>query len=190
VVLLNRVCVFCGSSFGRDPAYVSAARAVGRVLAARGIDLVYGGGSVGLMGEIADTVLAGGGSVTGVIPEALIAAEIAHPGVTDLRVVATMHERKALMAELSDAFVALPGGFGTLEEIAEAITWSQLGLHQKPCALLDVGGFFGPLIAHFDRAVEDGFISPANRALVVIESDPGVLLDRLEWWTPPSRPNR
>jgi len=177
--MLQRVCVFCGSQPGHSPAHAAAARALGRLLAARGIDLVFGGGRVGLMGTIADEVLQRGGRAIGVIPRALMERELGHTGVSELHVVGSMHERKALMAELSDAFVALPGGFGTLEEICEAITWAQLGLQPKPCALLDVEDYWAPLVQLFDQAVAAGFVAPASRALVLHERDPGVLLDAL-----------
>jgi uncharacterized protein (TIGR00730 family) len=176
---LRRVCVFCGSSAGIRPEYRLAAEALAREFLARGIGLVYGGGDVGLMGVIADAMLAGGGHVTGVIPHALVAREIAHRGLPDLRVVNSMHERKALMAELADAFVALPGGFGTFEELCEAVTWTQLGLHRKRCGLLNVAGFFDPLLAMFDRAVSEGFIRPAGREIIVTDVDPAQLVDRL-----------
>jgi len=172
--------VYCGSSAGARPEFVEAARALGRHLTARRIGLVYGGGNVGLMGVLADTVMAGGGEVTGVIPRALAAKELAHHGITDLRLVASMHERKALMAELADAFLALPGGLGTLEEIAEAATWTQLGLHRKPCGLLNVEGYFDGLLTWLDRAVDDGFVQAGNRAIVLADSEPARLLDRLE----------
>ena len=174
-----RVCVFCGSAPGVRPVYLQAARGLGELLAARGIGLVYGGASVGLMGELADAVLAGGGEAIGVIPSWLVAREIAHAGLTELRVVETMHERKALMAELSDAFVALPGGAGTLDELFEALTWRQLGLHSKPLALLDVDGFFEPLLALADHLVVEGFVLPELRAVLQVERDPAALLDRL-----------
>jgi uncharacterized protein (TIGR00730 family) len=148
-------------------------------LATRKVGIVFGGGCVGLMGVVADTALAHGGHVIGVIPSALVAREIAHRGLPDLRIVASMHERKALMASLSDAFIALPGGFGTFEEFCEVVTWTQLGLHGKPCGLLNVAGYYDGLIGLFDRAVTDGFIRPDNRGIVVAESHPGVLLDRL-----------
>jgi uncharacterized protein (TIGR00730 family) len=182
---LRRLCVFCGSQPGRRPAYAHVADNFGRLLAKRRIGLVYGGGRVGMMGVLADNVLAAGGEVIGVIPQALVARELAHTSVTELRVVASMHERKALMAELSDAFVALPGGFGTLEEFCEATTWTQLGLHQKPCGLLNVEGFFDMLLGLFDHAAAEGFIHPEHRAIVVVESDPGRLLDRLADYLPP-----
>jgi uncharacterized protein (TIGR00730 family) len=158
---------------------------MGATLAERGLGLVYGGGNVGLMGELADAALAAGGEVIGVIPEALVRWEVAHAGLTDLQVVASMHERKARMAELSDAFIALPGGFGTFEEFCEVLTWSQLGLHTKPCALLNVDGYYDPLLALFDHAVEERFLRPEHRALVLEDADPGRLLDRLEGWSAP-----
>jgi uncharacterized protein (TIGR00730 family) len=182
---MRRLCVFCGSQAGRRAAYAEAARTFGRLLAERGIGLVYGGGRVGMMGVLADSVLSGGGEVIGVIPQALVARELAHTSVTDLRVVASMHERKALMAELADAFVALPGGFGTLEEFCEATTWTQLGLHQKPCGLFNVEGFFDMLLGLFDHATAEGFIVQEHRAIVVVESDPARLLDRLAGYCPP-----
>jgi len=176
---LRRVCVFCGSSTGHRPEYRQAAQRLGDELIARGADLVYGGGRVGLMGVLADRVLAGGGHVIGVIPEALVSREVAHASLPDLRVVSSMHERKALMAELADAFVALPGGFGTFEEFCEVVTWTQLGLHRKRCGLLNVGGFYDGLLALFDRAVADGFIKPDSRAIVMVKDDPAALLDAL-----------
>jgi uncharacterized protein (TIGR00730 family) len=183
---LRRICVFCGSNPGRRPEYAGAAREMGRVLVERGLGLVYGGGKVGLMGIVADTVLAGGGEAVGVIPEALMAREVGHLGLTALHVVATMHERKALMADLADGFVALPGGFGTFEEFCEVLTWSQLGFHPKPCGLLNVAGYYDPLLALFDHAVEEGFVPPHHRALVIEETDPARLLDRFAAFRPPS----
>ena len=177
--MLNRVCIFCGSSTGVRPEYREAAETIAAHLARRGVDIVFGGGCVGLMGVVADTALAHGGHVIGVIPSALVAREIAHRGLPDLRVVASMHERKALMASLSDAFIALPGGFGTFEEFCEVVTWTQLGIHRKPCGLLNVAGYYDPLVALFDRAVTDGFVRPENRGIVVAESDPEALIDRL-----------
>lgn len=176
---MKRVCVFCGSSTGTRPVYADAAREMGRLLAGRGIGLVYGGGNVGLMGILADAVLAAGGEVIGVIPQALADREVAHTGITTLHVVDSMHTRKAMMAELSDAFVALPGGVGTFEEFFEAVTWTQLGLHRKPCALLNVDEFYTPLVTFIDRAVSDGFIKPVHRASIVVDSDPVRLLDTL-----------
>ena len=177
--MLRRICVFCGSQSGRSPAYAEAARALGRELAARGIELVNGGGRVGLMGAIAYEVLARGGRAIGVIPRALLERELGHEGLSELHVVDSMHERKALMAELCDAFVALPGGFGTLEEICEAITWAQLGIHPKPCALLDVEDYWAPLVRLFDQALEQGFVDAQGRARVLHERDPARLLDAL-----------
>jgi uncharacterized protein (TIGR00730 family) len=172
------ICVFCGASAGASPAYLSAARAVGAALAGRGIELVYGGSRVGLMGAVADAALAVGGRVTGVIPLALVERELAHTGLTDLRIVTTLHERKALMAELSDAFLALPGGLGTLEELAEVLSWAQLGLHAKPIAALDIEGYFAGLAGYLDHATAEGFIGPDQRGLLAIETDLDVLLDR------------
>jgi uncharacterized protein (TIGR00730 family) len=174
-----RVCVFCGSSPGVRPAYLAAARELGEELAARGIGLVYGGASVGLMGGVADAVLAGGGEAIGVIPGRLVDRELAHAGLTELHVVETMHERKALMARLSDAFVVLPGGAGTLDEFFEALTWRQLGLHSKPLALLDVDGFFEPLLALADHLVEEGFVLAEFRAVLLVEREAATLLERL-----------
>jgi uncharacterized protein (TIGR00730 family) len=182
---MRRVCVFCGSSPGKNPVYLEAARETGRALAARRIGLVYGGGSVGLMGAVADATLEAGGEVVGVIPRALELRELAHRRLTTLHVVGSMHERKAKMAELADGFVALPGGMGTLEELAEILTWAQLGLHARPVALLDVGGYYTPLIAFFDRAVAEGFIRPEHRRLLVVGPEPGPLLDRFDSWQPP-----
>ncbi len=182
---MNRICVFCGSNRGVREEYRAAAEAVGREVARRGIGLVYGGGNIGLMGVLADSTLAAGGEVIGVIPEALMARELGHQGVTELKVVHSMHERKALMAELSDGFIALPGGFGTLEEFCEILTWSQLGIHPKPCGLLNVNGYYGPLLAFFDGAVAEGFVRSEHRALVLEEEEPGPLLDRMMRFRPP-----
>jgi uncharacterized protein (TIGR00730 family) len=165
-VALRAVCVFCGSSAPADPRYRDAARALGALIARRGVDLVYGGGSVGLMGELADAALGGGGRVVGVLPEGLFAREVGHTGLTELHEVGSMHERKQLMYDLSDGFVALPGGLGTLEELAEVATWSQLGLHSKPVVLLDVGGFWDPLVALLDQMVGAGLLKPAGRDLI------------------------
>ena len=184
--LLRRVCVFTGSSVGARPTYAAAARALAGVLVARGIGLVYGGGSIGLMGVLADAVLAGGGEVVGVIPRPLATKEIAHQYLADLRVVPSMHERKALMTELADGFIALPGGFGTFDELFEAITWAQLGLHHKPIALLDVDRYFTPLLALFDRATDEGFVRPEYRALVIDDVDPVRLLARMAEHRPPA----
>jgi len=178
-MVLRRVCVFCGSSAGSAPEFRAAAEDLAREMAARGIGLVFGGGCVGLMGHLADAVLTAGGHAIGVIPDALVAREIAHRGLPDLRVVHSMHERKALMADLSDAFVALPGGFGTFEELCEAITWTQLGLHRKRCGLLNVAGFYDPLLSLFDGAVRAGFIRDASREIVCATADARDLFDRL-----------
>lgn len=175
----RRLCVFCGSSKGARETYLCAAQQLGRELVARGIELVYGGGNVGLMGIIADAVLAAGGRVTGVIPEQLMARELGHSGIQDLRVVKTMHERKALMAELSDGFIAMPGGIGTYEEFFEVLTWTQLGIHTKPCVLLNVDGFYDPVLRLMEHAVEEQFIRAAHRDLIVVESDPAALLNRM-----------
>src|SRR6185503_16333609 len=177
--MLRRVCIFCGSSTGVRPDYREAAETIAAHLAQRRIDIVFGGGCVGLMGVVADTALAHGGHVIGVIPSALVAREVAHRGLPDLRIVSSMHERKALMASLADAFIALPGGFGTLEEFSEVVTWTQLGLHRKPCGLLNVAGYYDPLVDLFDRAVADGFVRPENRRIVVADSDPVALIERL-----------
>src|SRR5512136_432379 len=176
---VKKVCVFCGSSPGRNPAYARAARRLGGSLGERGIGLVYGGGSIGLMGVVADAALEGGVEVLGVIPKALARREIAHHGLTRLEVVPSMHVRKARMAELSDAFVAMPGGIGTLEELFEVLTWGYLGIHAKPVGLLDVGGYWRPLIRLLDHAVEEGFLRPAHRKLVVVDRSPSRLLDRI-----------
>lgn len=176
---MKRLCVFCGSSVGSNPAYAEAAVTLGALLARRGIGLVYGGGNVGLMGAIADAALTAGGEVIGVIPKALADREVAHHGVTELRVVDSMHTRKAMMADLSDAFIAMPGGVGTFEEFFEAITWTQLGLHRKACGLLNVAGFYTPLAAFIDQAVSDGFIKPVHRAAIVVDDNPERLLDTL-----------
>ena len=181
---MRRVCVFCGSSPGARPAYAEAAEELAGLLAGEGIGLVYGGGGVGLMGRLADAMLAGGGEAIGVIPSALVAREIGHTGLSELRVVGSMHERKALMAELSDAFVALPGGLGTLEELFEVYTWSQLGLHRKPCALLDVEGYYTDLAGFLAHAVEERFVREEHRAMLIVEREPRALLERLESFEP------
>jgi len=181
----NRLCVFCGSSKGARETYTHTAQILGRELAARGIEIVYGGGNVGLMGIVADAVLAAGGRAIGVIPEALMARELGHAGIQDLRVVKTMHERKALMAELADGFIAMPGGIGTYEEFFEVLTWAQLGLHAKPCALLNVDGFYDPVLRLLDHAVEERFVRASHRELVVVESDPATLLDHMARHHPP-----
>jgi uncharacterized protein (TIGR00730 family) len=182
-VRLQRVCVYCASSSGNRPRFGDVAEQVGRLLARRGIGVVYGGASVGLMGRVADGALAEGGEVHGVIPGQLFADEVAHEGLTELHVVSSMHERKALMSELADAFIALPGGFGTIEEVIEAVTWTQLGIHRKGVGLLDVDGYFDHLVAFLDRAVDDGLLKPSGRALLCHDGDPERLLDRLAGMT-------
>jgi len=181
---LRSVAVYCGSNQGTGPVYARAAASLGRVLAERGIRLVYGGGDVGLMGVLADAVRDAGGEVLGVITRALVDREIAHPGLTSLTVVETMHERKAAMSDAADAFVMLPGGYGTFDEFFEAVTWTQLGIHAKPCGVLDVAGYFGPLRAMLDGATRHGFIKPVHRDLVITDDDPTRLLDLLAAWTP------
>lgn len=173
------LCVFCGSSRGIDPVHAETARTLGHGLAERGWSLVFGGGHIGLMGVVADAVLEKGGEVVGVIPRHLVERELAHTASTHLHVVESMHDRKALMAQLAEAFVALPGGYGTLEELFEILTWKQLGLHDKPIGLLNVGGFFDPLLAWIDRAVAEGFIKEKYRGLLQVDSNVASLLDRL-----------
>jgi hypothetical protein len=182
---MNRVSVFCGASTGAKPEYERLARRLGSTLVDQNLGLVYGGGNVGLMGTIADEVLRRDGYVIGVIPRALVAKELAHSGLTDLRIVNSMHERKAMMAELCDAFVAMPGGFGTLEEFVEVLTWSQLGLHRKPCALLNVSGFFDPFLKFIDHMVREGFVSEEAAGLVLSDSDPERLIGKIRAWRPP-----
>jgi uncharacterized protein (TIGR00730 family) len=177
--VIRSVCVFCGSNAGNDSRFAEAARDFGTLLAKEGIALVYGGGHVGLMGILADAVLANGGKVIGVIPRALWDREVGHRGLTELHIVETMHERKAMMASLADAFVALPGGLGTLEEIFEVWTWAQLGIHAKPLGFLDVAEFYGPLLEFLDRGVEAGFIRTQYRAMAIVDTDPVALLRRL-----------
>jgi uncharacterized protein (TIGR00730 family) len=176
--------VFCGSSLGASTAYRNGTIALGQTLGRRGHRLVYGGGKVGLMGVIADSTLAAGGEVLGIIPEGLLRKEIAHTGLSELQVTGSMHERKAAMEAAADGFIALPGGFGTLDELCEILTWAQLGIHTKPIGLLDIDGFFSRLEAFFDFAVEQGFIRPEHRQLLLREPDPNALLDRMEAWTP------
>lgn len=182
---MKRVCVFLGSNPGRGNGYTEAARATGAELARRGLTVIYGGSNVGLMKTLADAALEAGGEVIGVIPEALVAREVAHPGLTEQRVVRSMHERKAMMAELADGFIALPGGLGTLEELCEILTWAQLGFHRKPCGLLDVDGYYGLLAAFLDRAVEQGFVHPAHRGMLLAATEPAILLDRFESYAAP-----
>ena len=178
--LKGKVCVFTGSSRGQRPGYSDAARQLARRLVERDYGLVYGGGNVGLMGMIADAVLDRGGHVTGVIPDALVSQEVAHRGLSELRVVQSMHERKATMAELSDGFIAMPGGIGTMEEFFEVLSWAQLGLHDKPCGLLNIGGYYDHLIRFMNHAVDQEFLKPKHRALLIVEEEPTQLLDRFE----------
>ncbi len=181
---MKRICVFCGSSPGSQPEYRACAEELGAELVRRSIGLVYGGGNVGLMGAIADSVLKGGGEAIGVIPEHLMAREIGYKQLTKLHIVRSMHERKALMADLSDAFIALPGGFGTLEEFFEVLTWSQLGLHTKPCGIVNALGYYAPPLAMLDHAVEERFLKAQNRALVLAGDTPSELLQAFEKWRP------
>jgi uncharacterized protein (TIGR00730 family) len=183
---MKRVCVFCGSSPGRDSIFLEAADRLGKAIATRGLELVYGGAHVGLMGRIADTVLTEGGHVIGVIPQSMVEREIAHTGLPDLRIVPTMHERKALMEQLSDAFIALPGGMGTLEEVCEIFTWGQLGLHTKPCGLLNVAGYYDPFLQLLDTAVEAGFLRPSHRAMVLVNDSATTLLDQFTSYRAPT----
>ncbi len=184
---MRRICVFCGSSPGARPAYLDVAKSMGQLLARRGVGLVYGGGSVGLMGAVADAALDAGGEVVGVILRSLEARELDHRGLTEQHVVGSMHERKKMMSDLADAFVALPGGMGTLEELAEILTWSQLGLHPKPkpLGLLDVEGYWAPLVAFFDHAVAERFIRAEHRCMVLVDSSPEGMLQQIERYVPP-----
>jgi uncharacterized protein (TIGR00730 family) len=181
-----RLCVFCGSSVGSNPAFAEAARVLGHELAARGIGVVFGGGNVGLMGVLADAALAAGGEVIGVIPHGLVSRELAHQRVTRMHVVDSMHQRKALMAELSDGFIALPGGFGTLEEFCEVVTWTQLGLHAKACGLLNVAGYYDGLLSFLAHALKEEFLRPTHFEIVVAGSDPVSLLERVLDWRAPA----
>ena len=178
--LRGRICIFTGSSRGIRSEYADAARGLARQLVERGYGLVYGGGNVGLMGVIADAVLERGGHVTGVIPDALVSQEVAHRGLSELRVVQSMHERKAVMADLSDGFIAMPGGIGTMEEFFEVLSWAQLGLHDKPCGLLNIGGYYDHLIRFMNHAVDQEFLKPKHRELLLVEEEPDRLLDRFE----------
>lgn len=182
---IKRLCVYCGSSSGSQPDYALAARQLARAMVSKNIDLVYGGAGVGLMGEIADAVLEEGGDVIGIIPKGLFVKEVVHTGLTELREVGSMHERKLLMYELSDGFVALPGGFGTIEEILEIITWSQLGMHQKPCGLLNISRYYDKLIEFLDHAVSEHFIKRIHRSIVLIEECPDALLAKFEAYKAP-----
>lgn len=184
---MTRLAVYCGSSPGADPAYATAARALGTEMAARNIGLVFGGGHVGLMGTIADAVLAAGGEVIGVIPTALRDKELAHKGCTELHIVSTMHERKGLMADLSDGFIAMPGGFGTLDEMFEMLTWAQLGYHAKPCGFLNVAGYYDALFAFLDSCVDARFVTAVHREMIIEDSDPAALLDGIETFEAPDQ---
>jgi uncharacterized protein (TIGR00730 family) len=186
VPAIRSVCVFCGASSGNDPGYAAAAAVVGERLARRGMRLVFGGGHRGLMGVVADAALAAGGQVVGVIPRGLVDRELAHTGLTELHVVETLHERKALMSDLSDAFIALPGGLGTLEELTEVLSWAQLELHAKPIGLLDVGGYFDALDSFLDHALAEGFVAERHRRLLLRDDDVDALLDRFASWSPPA----
>lgn len=177
---MKRICIFCGSSPGVRPAYAEAATELARLLVKLGLGIVYGGGNVGLMGVLADAAMAAGGEVIGVIPWALFAKEAGHTGVTDLRVVGSMHERKALMAELSDGFIAMPGGWGTFDEFCEILTWAQLGLHNKPCGLLNTEDYYDTLIAMFDHSVAEGFLKPEYRSLMIAAKEPGELVAKMQ----------
>ena len=186
---MRRVCVFCGSSSGRDAVYRRAATELGGLLARRGVGLVYGGGNIGLMGALADAALSAGGEVIGVIPDSLVQRELAHRGCARLEVVGSMHERKARMADLADGFVGLPGGFGTLDEFCEILTWAQLGFHRKPCGLLNVGGFWDGFLAHLRHAVDEGFIRQEHLDLVAVTDNAADLLDRMQT-APPVGPHK
>lgn len=183
---LQNICVYCGSNGGRRPDYANAARELARELVRRDIGLVYGGAAVGIMGIVADAVMAEGGRVIGIIPEALMQKELAHRGLTELRVVQSMHERKTMMAQRADGFVALPGGAGTLEEIFETWTWAQLGMHQKPCGLLNVAGYYDELAGFLDHTVAESFVRPEHRAMLIVENQPSTLLDRYARYIPPT----
>ena len=185
MIPMKSLCVFTGSSSGVKRDYAEAARDMGQALAERGIELVYGGGRVGLMGVLADAVLSSGGRAIGVIPESLVAKEVGHKGLSELKVVKTMHERKALMAEIADGFVAMPGGFGTLDEFFEIVTWAQLGLHRKPCGLLDVQGYFDPLLAFVEHSVREGFVRREHGAMISVAPSANELLDLLQAYRPP-----
>ena len=183
---MTRLCVFCGTNTGARPEYGTAARELGALLAAEGIELVYGGASVGIMGELADAVQEGGGHVTGIIPQQLIQKEAAHRGIQDLIVVASMHQRKSQMADLSDGFIALPGGIGTLEGFFEILTWGQLGIHAKPCGILNIAGYFDSLIAYLDNSVAEGFLTAEHRETIMVEEEPEALLERMRAYEKPT----
>lgn len=183
---MKSVCVFCGSNSGRGDRYVAAARALGQTLAARGMKLVYGGGRVGLMGEVADAALRAGGHVTGVIPAALVAREVGHTALSEQHVVESMHERKALMADLSEGFIAMPGGYGTLDETFEILTWAQLGMHKRPVGMLNVDGYFDKLLGFVDHAIAEGFVRPEYKTMLSVAADAGALLDAMARYHPPT----
>ncbi len=183
---MKRLCIYCGSNTGKSEDYVDAARALAEMLVQCNIDLVFGGSSKGMMGLLADAVLAGGGTVHGVIPRSLLEKEVAHPGLTEMHVVESMHARKSMMAVLSDGFIALPGGFGTLEEIIEILTWAQLQFHDKPCGLLNVNGYFNHLLSFLDHAEAEGFVRPVHRAMLLVSRKPGDLIRRFESYVPPT----
>jgi uncharacterized protein (TIGR00730 family) len=182
---ITRICVFAGSQHGVRPDYIAAAESLGRTLAARGIGVVYGGGRIGLMGVLADAALAAGAEVVGVIPQALATREVAHDGLTELHVVESMHQRKALMSELSDGFIALPGGWGTLEEFFEVLTWAQLGIHRRPCGVLNAGGYFDPLLAFLRHSADEGFVRHELNAMILVADEPAGLLDQMAVYEPP-----
>lgn len=182
---MKRICVYCGSSEGNDPGFKAAARALGRAMLEKDIGLVYGGAQIGIMGEIADTVINGGGEVIGIMPKSLADREIYHTGLTELKIVNSMHERKAMMADLSDGFIALPGGLGTIEEIFEVLTWAQLGFHRKPCALLNALGYYDHLSAFLNHTVDQGFVNKASRSMIITEADPIRLIQRFETYEAP-----
>jgi uncharacterized protein (TIGR00730 family) len=183
---MKKICVYCGSSSGKSPEYLESARVLAKEMVKRNIGLVYGGANVGIMGEIANTMLANGGDVTGIIPQSLVDKEVGHFGLTELKVVGSMHERKAIMADLSDGFIALPGGLGTLEELFEVLTWSQLGFHHKPCALLNIKQYYESLSVFLDHAVDEEFVKPIHREMLLVASDPSQLLDAMESYQPPA----
>jgi uncharacterized protein (TIGR00730 family) len=185
---VKRICVYAGSNAGARAEYAETARRLASALVERGIDVVYGGGNVGLMKIVADTTMAAGGEVLGIIPDSLMAREVGHRAVTELRIVGSMHDRKAMMADVSDGFVALPGGFGTLEEFVEIATWAQLGLHRKPFGLLNVAGYYDGLVGFFDHATSEGFLPPKHRRMLLVADDPASLLDAFETWEPPRVP--
>ena len=183
-MVIHHIAVYCGSAVGRNPAYAAGARRLGTLMAERSIGLICGGGGIGLMKEIADAVLVAGGQAIGVIPEPMVRCGLAHAGLTRLHVVATMHERKEMMARIADAFIALPGGYGTFEELLETLTWNQIGIHHKPCGVLNVAGYYDPMLAQFDRATNEGLLQPEWRKLILSDPEPAELLDRLLTATP------